>query len=302
MAETFWLNGKFVARDEARVSAFDAAVQHGVGLFETMIASEGRVFRVEKHLSRLAESAKRLGLSDSLRAPRLAEAVETVVERSELASGEGRARVRLTVTGGDLNLLSSTGRGAVDPTVFIAVTPATRYPPEMFERGVAAVIADLRVNPLDPFAGHKTLNYWPRLHELQVASSKGAAEAIFFQVTNHVAGGAVSNLFAVKNGEVSTPVARGEEARGAIASPVLPGVTRGFVIEEMERRRTQVRKRMLSIDDVLEADEVFLTNSSWGVLPIVKIESKEIGAGGGEPGELSRELRAAWVKAVEEEP
>ena len=118
---TVFLNGRFVAQDEARLSAFDAGVQHGVGLFETMVggASGGRagngdaapprawVFRLEEHLERLIGSARDLGLSDELRAPGLAEAVLRTVEKS----GLGRARVRLTVTGGDLNLLAR-GTGA----------------------------------------------------------------------------------------------------------------------------------------------------------------------------------------------
>ena len=63
----------------------------------------------------------------------------------------------------------------------IVVQPATEYPAEMFERGVMAVIADMRVNPLDPMSGHKTLNYWGRLRELQAAAAKRAGEAIVFR-------------------------------------------------------------------------------------------------------------------------
>jgi branched-subunit amino acid aminotransferase/4-amino-4-deoxychorismate lyase len=224
--------------------------------------------------------------------------------------------VRLTVTGGDLNLLARRGPKSadfaesksvarVDPTVMIAATAATEYPPEMFERGVRAVIADLRVNPLDPMAGHKTLNYWGRLRELQAAAGKQAGEALVFQVTNHLAGGCVSNAFVVKGGALLTPIARGEEgaearrhggAKGAtgavMPSPVLPGITRGFVIEWAGKRGIEVVRRMLTIDDVLGADEVFLTNSSFGVLPVVAVEKERIG--GGAAGELTRAVREAW--------
>lgn len=297
MPDTYWLNGRFIARDEAKVSAFDAAVQHGVGLFETMHAARGRIFRLGHHMRRLRDSALALGLSDSLRDDRLAEAAHGVLERSGLAEGEAHARVRLTITGGDLNLLSASRPGPVDPTILIAATPATRYPGEMFERGVLAAVADGRVNPLDPFAGHKTIAYWPRLHELQKASAKGAAEAIMLQVTNHAAGGCVSNLFIVSNGELLTPIARGEEARGALPGPVLPGVTRGFVIDAAKELGFGCGRRMLAIADVLDADEVFLTNSSWGVLPVVKIEGKTIGRG--MPGEFARRMRARWLESLE---
>lgn len=304
MSTTVWINGQFLSPDAARVPAFDAGLQHGVGLFETMLACgpEGRVFRIERHLARLERSAKALGLTESLKARALAEVIEHVVARSELTGPDlsRRARVRLTVTGGDLNMLSRERASPVDPTVMIVVQPATPYPAEMFERGVSAVVADAKANPLNPFEGHKTLNYWWRLHALHSAARAGAGEAIVLQVTNHICGGAVSNLFAVKDGALHTPIARGEEESGAISSPVLPGVTRSAVIEAAEEMRIGCRRHMLSVAEALDADEVFLTNSSWGVLPVVRIEQKAIGDGS--PGPVTKRLREWWLEKAGQEP
>ncbi len=304
---TVWINGKFVERDAAAVSAFDAGLTHGVGLFETMLAgtldgSEARIFRVERHMARLDRSARELGLSESLKPRALAELAEHVVEKSALvpAGSPARARVRLTVTGGDLNLLSSTGHGPVDPTVIIVAQPATQYPAEMFDKGVSAVVADPRANPLDPFQGHKTLDYWWRLRALQGASRKGAGETLILQVTNHICGGAVSNLFAVKDGALLTPTARGEEEAGAVPSPVLPGVARQAIIDAAGELRIGCARRLLAIGDVLDADEVFLTNSSWGVLPVVRVEGKVIGDG--TVGATTRRLRQRWEWMVAHEP
>jgi len=97
--------------------------------------------------------------------------------------------------------------------------------------------------------------------------------------------------------ELVTPMARGEEADAAIPSPVLPGITRGWILEWAARRRLPVRKRLVTIDDVLKADEVFLTNSSWGVMPVVGIEKHEVGDG--EVGEVAREALEAWREAQE---
>lgn len=282
---------------DARVSAFDAGLLHGVGVFETMIATGGpdavRVFRLDGHLDRLAESAARTGLSEEVRTGPLADAVKLTVARSGLA----RARVRLTLTGGDLNLLERSGRSNHAPTVLISAQPATVYPEAMFERGVMVTLSDARVNPLDPLAGHKTLNYWLRLRELQRAAGQGAGESILLQVTNHIAGGCVSNLFAVHGGRVLTPIARDEEAPGGLPSPVLPGITRAAVLELASVRGIGCDKRLLTIDDLLDADELFLTNSSWGVLPVVGVEKESIG--GGLPGPMTRDLRAGLVAAME---
>lgn len=298
MTETsVFVQGKIVARDDARVSAFDAGLLHGVGLFETMTATGGadavRVFRLEDHLDRLAASAAELGLSTEIRTGPLAEGITETVRRSGLE----RARVRLTITGGDLNMLESGTRRSHAPTVLISAQPATAYPEAMFERGVMVTLGDARVNPLDPMAGHKTLNYWMRLRELQAASVKGAGEAILLQVTNHIAGGCVSNLFAVRDGALVTPIARGEEEKGGMPSPVLPGITRAAITEIAQARGIGCDRRMMTIDDVLDADELFLTNSSWGVLPVVGVEKETVGAG--VPGPVTRDLRAALSEAID---
>jgi branched-subunit amino acid aminotransferase/4-amino-4-deoxychorismate lyase len=287
-----WLNGHFVSREEASVSVFDAGFQHGVGLFETMGARHGSVFRVESHLQRLADSAKALLLTERLHTKPLAEAVHQVVEHTGLEL----ARVRLTLTGGNLNMLQSKGESVVDPTILIDAQPPTPYPDAFFEQGVIVMIAEGRLNPFDPMAGHKTLNYWPRIRTLQVAAARGAGEAVWLSVTNHLACGCVSNLFLVKDGVLHTPIARGEEEPNAVPSTVLPGITRGVIAELAERKGVGLARRMLDINDLLDAEEAFLTNSSWGVLPVVGIEKESIADGN--VGEMTQRLREAWLETV----
>ena len=108
-------------------------------------------------------------------------------------------------------------------------------------------------------------------------------------MTNHLCGGCVSNAFVVKDGALLTPIARGEEAQGGLPSPVLPGITRGAVIDAARELGINVTARLLTIDDVLGADELFLTNSSWSVLPVTAVEASAIG--GGTPGEITRAMR-----------
>ena len=293
-----YLNGRIVDLAEARVAAMDAGLQHGVGLFETMSAraTDGavRITRLEAHMDRLAASAAALGLAETVRTGPLADAVKLTVERSALP----RARVRLTLTGGDLNLLGREGQPKRrEPTILIVAQPAPDRPTRAGDSGgVTAVIADARANPLNPLEGHKTLNYWWRLRELQAAAAKGAGEAIVFQVTNYLCGGTVSNIFCAKGGRLITPIARGEEqeaapGRAVAPSPALPGVTRAAVIELANSRGVGVERRMVSIDDLMDADEVFATNAMWGVLPITRIEQKQITSGGA--GELTRALAEA---------
>lgn len=304
-----YLNGKFHDDPGApTLSAFDAGVQHGIGVFETMLAvgpaepgGPPRIHRLAEHLLTLETSVRSLGLAREFNAEPLAELLFECLRRFDLREPGSRARVRLTLTGGDLNLLRPAPQSSPtphQPTLMIVVQPPTPYPDEMYAKGVRVCISDLRLNPLDPFESHKTLNYWRRLTALQGAAAKGAAEAVALQVSNHLAGGCVSNLFVIRAGELLTPIARGDEPHGALPSPVRPGVTRRAVLELAREQSIPCTTRMLTIGDLLDADEAFLTNSSWGVLPVAHVESKTIGAG--KPGPVTRGLRASWLAELGE--
>ena len=283
---TVLINGDFIDIDQARIGVFDAGFQHGVGLFETMTAlvagGESKVVSLDEHLDRLINSARDLGLASELNKSVLEEAVIATVERA----GDARQRVRLTLTGGDMNLTSRDASTKThEPTVIVAAHPLTPYPDEMYRNGVMVIAADLKVNPLDESQGHKTLNYWMRLRELQKAAAKRAGEALVFQITNYLAGGCVSNVILVKNEQVITPIARGEIASASagpgavIRSPVLPGITRATVLGWAKESKREIIKRMVTIDDVYQADEVLLCNSIFGVLPVIAFEKQGIGAG-----------------------
>ncbi len=293
-----YLDGQWIDGREASISCHDAGVKHGVGLFETMRAWNGHVFEVDRHVDRLIHSAKELGLTDRLRRAPLAEAIQMTVRQNDLSE----ARVRLTVTGGNLSLLQtarSEGNPEHRPSVFIVASPPTGYPDALFDQGVGTTIAQAKANPFDPTTSHKTLNYWSRLRALTEAAAGHGSEALWLSVTNHAVGGSVSNLVVVKDGRVLTPLVRGEEPQGAIPSPALPGVTRRVVLEAAEAKGYPVDRKLLTVEDVLDADEVMLTNSSWLVLPVVRVEKKTLG--GGQPGEVTRSLREAALHRVAED-
>jgi branched-subunit amino acid aminotransferase/4-amino-4-deoxychorismate lyase len=367
---TVFLNGRFVGESEAVVSVHDAGIQHGVGLFETMLAvrqvadplaprldpdaddmggSSDRGFRVihlHEHLRRLRDSAFALGLADRLHTGPLGEAVERTCERAfDQDPGATRLRVRLTLTGGDLNMLSriAAARRAdavpreahpeIYPTMLVVAQPATAYPDAMFEQGVLTTLAELRVNPLDATQGHKTLNYWARLRELQIAAAKRAGEAMVFTTTNHLAGGCVSSALIIKGDALITPIAQGEEEEVALErgvgkpasrppndpgsplrgfhddtdmppppapassstiakSPILPGITRAWALDVASDMGLAIHRRNVTLEDLLDADEVMLTNSSWGVLPVVGLESRTIAQG--TVGPMTTRLIEAW--------
>jgi len=301
-----WFNGSFLGSDNAKLSPLDAGLQHGVGLFETLQARNGKVFRLQDHLQRLRRSATELELMSSLHLEPLTQAVGEVVSKW----GDSDARIRITLTGGVVNMLRAARETApdekqdatvgadaaapvrTDPTLLIVASAATPFPAELFQRGVGVMVSDQRVSNSDRFAAHKTLAYWPRLFALRQAARAGASESIWFDTRGHLACGCTSNVFLVKAGELLTPPSGDEDT----ASPVLPGISRKTVMEIAQTQGVKVQRKAISIDDVLAADECFLTNAAWGVLPVVRVEKAIIGAG--KPGDLTRSLRHSWLQLV----
>ncbi|WP_428389727.1 aminotransferase class IV [Mucisphaera sp.] len=291
-----FLNGAFVEADEAKICLDDAGFQHGIGLFETLAVRHGHAFRKSAHLERLAGSARDLGLAEELDLDALATAIDKTIEHNHLQE----ARLRLTLTAGPINLLPGRQNARKPlPTLAIQPAPPTNYDPQYFEKGILVLIAPSHANPLDPTTGHKTLNYWQRLRSLRQAAAAGAGEALWLSVTNHLACGSISNIFLVKDGRLLTPIARGEEPQGGLAAPVLPGITRAAVIECAETAGIPFDRQMLSIDDLLDADEVFLTNSGWQVLPVNQIEKETIGEG--QAGPITNQLRKALLDLIKQE-
>lgn len=292
-----YLNGQMLPDDQAHVSSQDAGLMHGVGLFETMFATHGRVFRLGQHLERIKQSAAELGLAAEMATAPLADAVQQTITENKL----DHARLRLTVTAGTLSLLKP-GEGdalRVKQTVCIQASKPTAFAPGYFDQGVRVRLYGQGANPFDVTAGHKTLNYWARLRSLRHAAAADCAESIWLNVTNHLASGAVSNIMLIKDGKLLTPIAHGEEKPDALPAPVLPGITRAAVIELAEQAGIEVERRMLSVEDLLGADEAFLTNSNWKVLPVVAVEQKDIGEG--KPGAITKQLREQLLAEIEAE-
>lgn len=277
------VNGTLMPAEEARVSVFDAGFMQGIGLFETMRAYAGRLFRLERHLDRLRQSAQKLGWTVLPDADVLADNVQQVLR----ATASDDARVRLTVTTGSLH-----ADAADTPTLTIVATaaPGGKYPEDCYKKGVTVVVAGCRQDPTDPTIGHKTTSYFARLAALRQAHAMGAFEALWFTPEDTLAEGAISNVFAVRDEVLVT---------APLDTPVLPGITRAAVLEVAGRLDIPTRDERLTLEELLAADEVFLTNSMAEVVPVVRVGRHAIGDE--KPGEVTRRLALAYGELVEQE-
>jgi len=287
-----WINGAFVPEDEATVSIRDTGLLHAAGVFTTMRAYAGRAFRLDLHLRRLRRSCDHLFVPLQHKDEAIRAAIDELLARN----GLGDARLRLTVTRGASRHDPLHGL-RLDPTAILTAAPLEPYPEEYYQRGLTVLALDeQKLNPYDVQAGHKTLNYFSRLAALRAATQRGAGEALWFNVHHYLQSGSISNVLLVKDGALLTPPTPEEtEADPALAarmpypkSAVLPGVTRQVVLDLARAAGIEVRLGALTINDVLAADEVIVTNSVMGIMPVCRVERH--GIGHERPGPVTRQL------------
>ncbi|MCH8146718.1 MAG: aminotransferase class IV [Planctomycetes bacterium] len=279
-----WHNGEFLARNEAAIAIDDGGWLHGAGLFETMRAENGRIFRLHSHLERLCRSAQVLLRPIPHDELPTREIFEELLARNELKA----ARIRLTVSAG--SMIGDSEKDEQPITVYITASPMASHAAHTHENGVPVVITQHRVSPTDPIAPHKTIAYLPRLIGLREAHRAQCVEALWFTTGSHLAEGSISNVFIVKGGILKTP---------PLATPVLPGVTRATVLELARQLEIDTQEFPLSIDDLLDADEVFLTNIIMQIVPVIRVEKHDIADG--RVGVLTTKLREAFRELVRKE-
>ncbi|HEY7120142.1 MAG TPA: aminotransferase class IV [Tepidisphaeraceae bacterium] len=294
-----WFNGDIVDEDDPQVTLLDTGLLHAAGVFTTMRAKGGRVYRLEKHLQRLRTSCDALFVPLKFSDADLAGAVDEVLDRNELAD----ARLRLTVTRGQSTQDPLHGTH-LSPNCFITATQLQPYPEHYYAQGLTVMLNDeQKLNPYDIQAGHKTLNYFSRLAALREAVRRGAGEALWFNVHNYLQSASVANVFIVKDGAMVTPPTAEELRDPEIAencpypkSNVLPGITRAAVLELAREHNLPVHIQAVNVNHLLEAREVFLTNSIMQVMPVGRIEQHKVGDE--TPGPITRALMELYEGAL----
>lgn len=287
MARFVLLDGALVEEDQATITLFDGGLLHGAGLFETMRAYGGVIFRLDDHLTRIQATGQALSLFDLSDGDlaSMSEGLGQLLQRNELTE----ARVRLTITTGDMRQTAQDG-SRPDPTVFATAVAITPYPDELYEKGMTVLISTCKQSRQDPTCGCKTLGYLPRLISLRHAQANRCGEALWFTHENLLAEGAISNVFLVSDNVLRTP---------PVDTPVLPGVTRKAIIELASANDVSVQETPLTINNLLDADEVFLTNSIMEVMPVCRVEVHAVGDE--KPGPVTRKLAELYRQAVARE-
>lgn len=280
-----FLNGEILGESSARISVHDRGLLLGDGLFETMRAYEGKIFRLAAHLARLRASAEFLRLRFDYRDDEIEEGIAELIRRNACPD----AYVRLTVTRGPC------ARGlqldpAAAPTVLMSVRSLAPYPPEQYRRGMKLIISAIRRNSASPLPRHKTLNYLPCLLARQEAMDAGAHGAVLLNEHGQVAEESVSNLFLALGGRLLTP---------PVYSGLLPGITRAAVMELAEAAGLRLEERPVGAGELFDCDEMFLTNSLMEVMPVRSVDKRVFPQRA--PGPLTAGIQKAYRALVRSE-
>lgn len=281
-----YLDGKFVDSADAKISVFDHGLLYGDGIFEGIRLYQGNVFRLEEHLERLEYSAKAIMLKLPYTRKELADATCECCRQNGLTDGY----IRLVVTRGigDLGLSPWL---CPKPSVFIIADKIALYPKEFYSKGLEIVtVPTRRVNSAAFSPAIKSLNYINNILAKIEAKQAGALEGILLNDQGYVAECTGDNIFIVHKGRIFTPAAQ----QGA-----LKGITRDAIFDVAKEIGVPMEEHDLTRYDVWNADECFLSGTGAEVIPVVKLDGREIG--NGKPGPIfSRVLEAFHRRTVSE--
>jgi D-amino acid aminotransferase len=290
MKSICYLNGRFVDVAKARISPLDRGFLFGEGLFETWRTYLGRPYGLADHLDRLARSARRIGIPFDTDEP-WEEHCRTLARRNGMLDCDGA--VRLTVTRGR-GPVSLTVDRTVDPTALMLYRPLEPTLAAAKKNGVAVHLVSVGSGVSEKQRQVKSLNYLPAVLARREAKRHGCFEAVYYTeglgraARGMVLEGTTSNVFFVKRGVVHT---------APISAGLLPGVTRRKTLK-LARKVASVKEDLFGVDELMAADEVFLTASSIEVVPVVRIGRRRVASG--RPGPVTLEMQRRYREKVAE--
>ncbi|MEM9166414.1 MAG: branched-chain-amino-acid transaminase [Planctomycetota bacterium] len=286
-----YVNGSMLPKSQASVNVFDHGLLYGDGVFEGIRVYRGRIFKMGQHLDRLYECAGRirLDLAKHVARDEMVRIMRRCIEANELTEGY----IRLIVTRG-VGTLGLNPFLCPEPGVVCIADQIALYKPEMYEHGMRVIVAQrprIPVECLDPRI--KSLNYLNNILAKVEAIDAGCLECIMLNTDGRVAEGSGDNIFVVKDGELHTP---------PVNEGLLEGITRRFVIRELAPMAgLTVHERVIELDEVMDADELFLTGSAAEMIAVTKIGPTEADAaviGTGTEGPITKSLRAKFRQVV----
>lgn len=281
----YHVDGELVPASEATVNVRDRGFMYGDGAFETMRAYGGTIFEWEAHADRLQSSCESLGFADAL--PPTEDLHERVRE-TLVANNLTEAYTKLSVTRG-VQPGKLSPAPDVDPTLVVYVSELPRGGTDgerVWEAPATLATVETRQIPDSALpADAKTHNYLDSILARFELRGSDADEALVCSVDGTLTECASSNLFFVRNGRVHTP---------SDSLPLLPGITRDVVLELAAEAGIETETGSYEPTKLADAEEVFVTNSTWEIRPVTSVDGREY-----EFGSVTRRLQRRFDERVD---
>jgi branched-chain amino acid aminotransferase len=277
-----YVNGEFVPQSRAKISVLDHAVLYGDGVFETAFAWKGRVFKLDAHIERGFRSMAAIALPPPVDRSEMRRLILETISRNRLQD----AYIKWLITRGANGKPLMDPAGCVPNLVILAQPYINRASEAQTARGLRLKTVAVRRPPgqvLDPQI--KSLNYLNLVLAKLEAKSAGADEALLLDLRGRVCEATGCNVFTVHGTRLRTP-----------RHDVLAGITRETVLELSSEAGLAAEQSEIELYDAYTADEVFICSTAGGILPVVEIDGRTIGAGN--PGPAFRALRAAYEALI----
>ena len=286
-----YFNGEWVPNSEVRIDPFDRGFTMGDAVFDVERTFDGHIFRLREHLDRLYRSLQYLRMDCGVTIDEMTSITEELVRRNEpMREPGGDYMVRQVVTRGTPK--SGTQGGVwepMTPTVINMVSPVDLggYA-RAYERGGSVVFPSVRgysSSSLDPKVKHYSRGNFV-LAQLQAADVEPEAHPVLLDQDGNIAENIGANFFVVTDGVIRTP---GD-------SSILQGISRMVVFELADQLGIPIVEEPLQPYDAYTADETFLANTIYQLLPVGTVDNRSIGTQ--TPGPISTQLLAAWSEMV----
>jgi 4-amino-4-deoxychorismate lyase len=271
-----YINGKMLKKEDASISPFDHGFLYGLGLFETLRIYDGHPFLLVDHLERLNRGLDLLNITYQFELEKTIKVLQELLEKNNLTNAY--IRINISAGEGDIGLQITP---YTEPNSIIFLKPLEPIK-EMTEK--KAVLLKLRRNTPEGeerLKSHHFLNNI--LAKREIGDISINQEGIFLTESGYVAEGIVSNVFWKKGDVLYTP---------ELSTGILNGITRQFIVELARKKGLCVNEGLYRVDQILESEEMFVTNSIQEIVPILSFEEKKFpGKKGGFVQMLHKEYR-----------
>jgi branched-chain amino acid aminotransferase len=280
-----YINGLFWTIDKATVSVLDRGFTYGDGLFETMRSYSGKIFRLECHLDRLLQSARSIFIDLPMTKNEIRSAINASIQINMLSN----SIVRITISRGEQDPGINIDYNA-PPTVVIFARPLERIPKKIYKNGVGIKLYKNSGIQIQGIPNQiKSCNYLSNILLRERGIKEGFFESILLDHNNNITEGTISNIFIIKNNQLKTP---------HVNKFVLSGITRQAILDICRENSISFMEDTITEKNMQEADEIFLTNSVIGVLPVSQINHQKLK--NKIPGPITKKIGMLLLKSFEE--